>query len=84
MDLNALYDKQTGEVINRVLAEKSCGVDIGCHRGDILRLMLAAAPNGTHFAFEPIPDLYAYLVKNFGRQTNVIIKQVALGSGLID
>lgn len=78
MDLNALYDRQTGEVIRRVLGSASCGVDIGCHRGDILRLMLDAAPGGRHYAFEPLPDLYNYLIGEFGGLPNVTIKSVAL------
>jgi FkbM family methyltransferase len=63
--VNDLYDKQTLEVMDRVLARNSNCLDVGCHRGDILRAILEIAPDGTHYAFEPIPDLFEALEEAF-------------------
>jgi FkbM family methyltransferase len=60
-DPNARYDEQTRAVINRVCRPESTCVDVGCHRGEILDVMLTAAPRGRHFGFEPLPDFYADL-----------------------
>ena len=51
--------------MKRVLSEDSNCVDVGAHRGAILRPVFKFAPNGTHYAFEPIPDLYQDLVRSF-------------------
>jgi FkbM family methyltransferase len=40
--------------------ENNC-IDIGCHKGEILDLMLAYSPKGKHYAFEPIPYLFKEL-----------------------
>lgn len=64
-NLNAEYDRQTVEVMRRVLREDGCAVDIGAHRGDVLRHMLALAPRGRHHAFEPLPHLAAHLRATF-------------------
>ena len=65
LDLNAIYDRQTIEVMRRVLKRNSNGIDIGAHRGDILSQMLTMAPAGTHHAFEPLPDYAARLRRKF-------------------
>lgn len=59
---NLAYDKQTSAVIRRLLQASSNCVDVGCHRGTLLREMIHYAPAGTHYAFEPIPELYSRLV----------------------
>jgi FkbM family methyltransferase len=60
-----IYDRQAFEVMHRVLSPASCCVDIGCHKGQFLTEYLRCAPEGTHYAFEPIPALYEQLCKNF-------------------
>lgn len=64
-DVNATYDRQTVEVMRRVLREDSSCVDMGAHRGDILRHMVALAPAGGHHAFEALPHLAEGLRKRF-------------------
>jgi FkbM family methyltransferase len=59
------YDRETSLVMARCLHRDSNAIDVGCYRGEILREMLRLAPRGTHFAFEPVPDNYAYLVRQF-------------------
>lgn len=78
MDLNTLYDRQTAEVIARVLAKDSNCVDVGCHHGLILDEMLRHAPDGTHFAFEPLPHLFAGLKDKYAGRANVRLFEAAL------
>jgi FkbM family methyltransferase len=72
---NYIYDPQTFEVMRRVLRPDSCFVDVGCNRGDILREAIKVAPHGTHWGFEPIPDLFVDLQTRF---SNVNLFNVAL------
>ena len=60
-----IYDRQAFEVMRRVLKPTSCCVDIGCHKGQFLTEYLRCAPQGTHYAFEPIPALYEQLCRDF-------------------
>ncbi len=62
---NERIDHQTHRVIKKVLQPNGIGVDIGAHKGKITAMMLAASPHQQHFAFEPIPSLFAYLQKKF-------------------
>lgn len=59
------YDQETFEVMRRILRPDSCCVDGGAHSGKILQEMVGMAPSGTHFAFEPLPYLAAYLRRRF-------------------
>lgn len=69
------YDRETVAVLKRV-AQQDCNcVDIGCHRGSLMREILHQAPRGTHFGFEPIPDLARDLQRRFPK---VNIKAMAL------
>lgn len=72
---NVQYDQQTADVMARVLKPDSSAIDIGCHRGDILREIVELSPKGRHIAFEPIPHLAKALRENF---PDVDIRQVAL------
>jgi FkbM family methyltransferase len=64
-------DILTQEIMKRALKEDSNCIDVGCHKGDILKMMLRFAPNGNHFAFEPIPELYTALTTSFGHLGNI-------------
>ncbi|MEP7145225.1 MAG: FkbM family methyltransferase [Ferruginibacter sp.] len=66
------YDFQTTQLIRKYLKKDSNCIDIGANMGHILMEMVAAAPKGKHFAFEPIPDLYASLKKRFSKSTTVL------------
>lgn len=50
-------------------------IDVGAHRGGVLREILRVAPLGRHVAYEPLPDCYKYLRREF-RQVDV--RNVAL------
>lgn len=62
---NMRYDRQTNQVLKKILTTNSSTIDVGCHKGEMLIAFLKAAPNGTHFAFEPIPELYQNLLQQF-------------------
>jgi FkbM family methyltransferase len=76
-DANSRYDLQTFEVIKRQLKRNSNTIDVGAHKGDILIKLIEAAPEGTHFAFEPIPALFGELRERFGKKA--IVYPFALG-----
>ena len=63
---NQRYDRQTDLVISKVCQKDSSCIDVGCHKGEVLDIMLQYAPNGTHFGFEPIPDMYKSLTEKYG------------------
>jgi FkbM family methyltransferase len=68
--------KQIGQVMSRLLGRRSNCVDIGCHKGHILRYILEFAPDGHHLAFEPIPELAKGLREKF---PHVDVYELALG-----
>jgi len=53
------------KIIRQVLNKNDNAVDIGCHKGEILELFLRYAPEGKHYAIEPIPYFYERLIKKF-------------------
>lgn len=73
---SAAYDRQTTEVMRRLLGPGSTCIDVGAHSGSILREMIAVAPLGGHIAFEPLPALAAHLRKAYPR---VRVHEAALG-----
>lgn len=52
-------------------------VDVGAHKGDVLRQFVRLAPNGRHVAFEPVPSLFEGLEREFG-SAPVELHRVAL------
>lgn len=72
---SARYDRQTQQIMGKVLKRSSNCVDVGCHKGSVLIGMLRNAPAGQHFAFEPIPDLADRLRQRF---PTVRVHQLAL------
>lgn len=64
-ELNDLYNRQFTEIIKRTLGPNTTALDIGAHKGLILREMFAIAPGGRHYAFEPIPSLAESLSQEF-------------------
>jgi FkbM family methyltransferase len=40
-------------------------IDVGSHRGDVLREFVRLAPSGRHIAYEPVPDSYESLRREF-------------------
>lgn len=76
---NQRYDRYTNRIIQRVLHKDSNALDIGCHKGEVLDIILRYAPNGLHYGFEPIPDLYDKLSQKYA-DTRCIISPIALSN----
>ena len=55
---NLKYDRITKRIIKNSLKYNSNCIDIGCHKGQILDVMIQYAPAGKHYAFAPIPYLF--------------------------
>jgi len=72
------YDLYTKQIIKQVCTPTSSCVDVGCHKGEILDIILAFAPQGVHFAFEPIPHLYDGLVSKYKSNDKIKIFRQAL------
>ena len=68
---NQRYDAWTLKIMKRALKSTSNCVDVGSHKGEVLREMRAFAPEGKHFAFEPIPDLFADLKQRYNGNTTI-------------
>jgi FkbM family methyltransferase len=68
---NLKYDRLTKDVIAKALDKNSNAIDVGCHKGEILDLILKYAPAGKHFAFEPIPDFYDVLKEKYSGRCEV-------------
>lgn len=62
---NLKYDRLSKEIMSKVITKNSNCIDIGCHKGEILDLMINYAPEGNHIAFEPIPSFYNNLVNKY-------------------
>lgn len=62
---NREYDRLTVEVMRRALSPTSNCIDVGAHRGSILRHIVDVAPQGSHYAFEPLPEFARRLTKEF-------------------
>lgn len=74
---NEIYDRQAAELIERILRDSSTAIDIGCHKGQFLKLFLQHAPSGHHLAFEPIPLLAKTLQTEF---PSVDVHNLAVGN----
>lgn len=70
-----LYDRQTEEIMSRLLRETSNCIDVGAHHGSVLMSMCRLAPRGRHLAFEPIPELANALKQRFPK---VDVRGIAL------
>ncbi len=68
---NLKYDRLTRKIIKNKVGERSNCIDIGCHKGEILNLILKYSPKGTHFAFEPLPHLYNNLELKYKNKAKV-------------
>jgi FkbM family methyltransferase len=74
-NIDKQYDIQTFIVMKKALKKSSNCIDVGAHAGTILSKMLYYAPNGVHYAFEPLPQCYALLKANF---PTVNVNKIAL------
>ena len=68
---NLKYDRLTKLIMKKVIKTNSNCIDIGCHKGEILDIILQLSPNGKHFTFEPIPLLFNSLIEKYGDKAKV-------------
>jgi FkbM family methyltransferase len=78
---NLRYDRLTWKVMQTHLHPGSNAIDVGCHKGEVLDWILAFAPQGRHWAFEPLPHLAADLIKKFGDRVQVVEAALSDQSG---
>jgi FkbM family methyltransferase len=64
-----------GAIFAAALRSGGTYVDVGTNRGQLLELAVSTAPQGSHVAFEPIPELAAELARRF---PGVDVRGVAL------
>ncbi len=69
---NLEYDRLTKRIIIKALDANSNAIDVGCHKGEILELILRIAPVGKHTAFEPLPSFYENLVEKYGKRARIL------------
>eukprot|EP01034_Spumella_vulgaris_P000242 gene242-333_t len=62
---NQQMDRLTYRIIRGHLQAGSNGIDVGCHKGEVLEWFLKFAPQGKHIGFEPIPQLFERLKTQF-------------------
>lgn len=68
---NLAYDRLTKAILKKVVSEESNCIDVGCHKGEILDLILVESPKGQHFAFEPIPFFYHRLKEKYSGNVRI-------------
>jgi FkbM family methyltransferase len=68
---NLEYDRLTQLVIKRILKKDSNCIDVGAHKGEILDYILKQSPEGKHYGFEPIPEMYEALTKKFHNKATI-------------
>ncbi len=62
---NLEYDRLTKLIMKRKINNNSNCIDVGCHKGEILDIILKYSPKGTHYGFEPIPQLFNNLTEKY-------------------
>lgn len=78
---NLEYDRLTKSIMKKVIQKDSNCIDIGCHKGEILQSIIKLAPEGKHFAFEPIPYLHEQLKVKFDGQAAIFSCALSDNSG---
>ncbi len=68
---NLKYDRLTTIILKKYLKRDFNCIGVGCHKGEILDLMLKHAPGGTHYGFEPIPNFYHELNKKYKNKAQI-------------
>ena len=74
---NLAYDIYTKRIMKQILVSGSNCIDIGCHKGEIMDDIMKFAPDGKHYAFEPLPHLYEFLKEKY-RNKDITVYSVAL------
>jgi FkbM family methyltransferase len=78
---NIEYDRLTSKIFNQYLKEDSNCIDVGCHKGEILDIIIKKSPKGKHFAFEPIPEFYKGLESKYSKTVELFNVALSNESG---
>jgi hypothetical protein len=69
---NVKQGRQVAQILKKVLdSHEASFVDVGCHKGEVLKMALQIAPKGEHFAFEAIPAFYEKLIPDYQTYVNL-------------
>ena len=71
------HDGQLFQLVKDHLKPESVCIDVGCHKGLILDVMVRNCPRGRFFAFEPIPYNFALLQRKYRNNPRVKVFDVA-------
>lgn len=77
---NQQYDRLTNKIIKKVCKPGTNCIDVGAHKGEVLDIILRYAPNGVHYAFEPIPDMFEKLKEKYKERPGCKVMDVALSN----
>jgi FkbM family methyltransferase len=77
-ELHEIYVEQEriAQAMRQIIQSGANCIDIGCHIGSSLSLILQCSPRGRHIAFEPLPEKAEWLRRKF---PEVEIHRLALG-----
>ena len=77
-ELHEIYVEQDRieQAMRQIIQPDSNCIDIGCHVGSSLSLIMRRSPHGRHLAFEPVPEKAMWLSRKF---PEVEVKPLALG-----
>lgn len=78
---NLKYDRLSKAIMKKTIGPGNHCIDIGAHKGEMLKLMLQFAPQGKHYAFEPIPYLYRELVEQYKNKAEILPFALSESSG---
>jgi FkbM family methyltransferase len=78
---NIQYDRLTREIMKKFLKKNCNCIDVGCHKSEILNLMLKYSPEGKHYAFEPIPSLIKEIESKYKNKATIFPYALSDSSG---
>lgn len=78
---NLEYDRLTKLILKKHIKPNSCCIDIGCHKGEILDILLQYAPKGKHYAFEPLPAFHSKLKEKYAHRVSLFDCALAYEEG---
>lgn len=78
---NLKYDRLTNIILKKSLQPNSNCIDVGCHKGELLQEMIKLAPEGQHYAFEPLPHLFDGLRNRFSNHATILPYALSNQSG---
>jgi FkbM family methyltransferase len=72
------YDAEMEQICRQALRRDSCCIDVGCHKGIILDMLIDCAPTGLHIGVEPLPGFADGLRHKYAGNPNITIVEAAL------